>query len=66
MYKVLDHLAPKKGRRGMTDERTFTLADLKRMCSEFDESEGSYPEHEYEGEAFYSWVLWKIAQEAKR
>jgi hypothetical protein len=49
---------------GVSNEIVFTLEELKRLCEEYDKAMGNYPEHEYEGDAVYSWIEWFVDKKA--
>jgi hypothetical protein len=48
----------------VSNEIVFTLEELKRLCEEYDKAMGNYPEHEYEGDAVYSWIEWFVDKKA--
>jgi len=40
--------------------KTLTVEQLRDMCKDFDESHGTYPEHECEGGAVFSFILQEL------
>jgi hypothetical protein len=39
---------------------TLTIADLERLCRDYDRRYGGYPEHEYEGWAVLQFIRAKL------
>lgn len=37
----------------MDDEKKYSLKDIYEYCLKYDTEQGMYPEHEYEGRAFF-------------
>lgn len=35
----------------------YSLEDLEKLCLAYDKEKGIYPEHAYEGRAFYAFLL---------
>lgn len=44
--------------------QTYTLADIRRMCLEYDKKSGRYPESTYEGQSVYEFMLKKLTGRA--
>lgn len=43
-------------------KQMITFVALKALCDRYDEEHGSYPEHEYEGESVYSFIMGHVDQ----
>ena len=42
------------------EETALTKDELKRLCDDYDNRYGAYPESEFEGEAVYEFILAKL------
>lgn len=48
----------------MSHEDVMFLNRLAALCALYDQEQGRYPEHEYEGESFLAWVRARLKKQA--
>jgi hypothetical protein len=40
----------------------LTIEELKKLCDNYDECMGSWPESEFEGKTIYEWIIEKLEE----